>query len=241
MRTAGAMLAGLLVIAVIMGFAVAVDSSRTKKAEPAPIPKPKCPNCPTDAVALIGGPAPDGTEPTVDFPDSQWMRNIGSKLDGAGMCVFTSFEHAARWTGLEDFRGFRDWCAQHYRGGGYPEKLAKLVEAYSKAKGFPAPAVVQYEGADPSFLERALRNDWLPCVTLYSSPRYGSGRIYHMVNCPHLDSARGAILDNNFRPYEWASRDETLRRVKLNGRYWAVAIVQHRGQPVVGPPPTPKL
>jgi hypothetical protein len=179
-----------------------------------------------------GPPAPDGTEPHVDYPDEQWMRNIGSKIDGAGMCVFTSFEHSCRWAGLEEFRGFRDWCARNYRGGGYPEKLQKLVNDYCKAKSIPQPLVVQYEGSSPEVLESALRNGYLPCVTLYGSPRY-RGRIYHMVNCAHLDGKQGAVLDNNFQPLEWADRETTLRRMKLNGRLW-VAVVLH-----YGPPPFP--
>ena len=77
------------------------------------------------APAFAAGPAaPDGTEPQIDYPDDDWLKNVGSRLDGAGMCVFTSFEHSCRWAGLDEFRGFRDWCAQRYPGGGYPEKLA---------------------------------------------------------------------------------------------------------------------
>ena len=41
---------------------------------------------------------------TCDLPLSEMIRNIGSKLDGAGMCVFSSIEMAARWQGLEEWR-----------------------------------------------------------------------------------------------------------------------------------------
>lgn len=185
---------------------------------------------------LREAPAPDGTEPMVDYPDSLWFKNVGSKLDGSGMCVFTSFEFCCLWAGLDEFKGFRDWCAEHYPGGGYPDKLAKLVKAYCKAKNlsFDVDArLKQYEGSDPAFIERALKNGWLVGVTLYHSPRYGGGTIYHMTCCPHLDPQRGATLDNNFKPYEWAARDEWLSRIKLNGKYWAFAVV------CPGPPPCP--
>lgn len=187
--------------------------------------------------------APDGTEPEIDYPDDQWMKNIGSRKDGAGMCVFTSFEHTCRWAGLEEFRGFRDWCAAKYPGGGYPEKLAKLVKAYCQVKAVPRDVfdpdrdMVQIDAASDkslSLLEAALRQNLLPCVTLYQSPRYGRGTIYHMVNCAHFDGERGAILDNNFRPLEWASRAETIRNMSLNGRLWAVVILKP------GPPMLPR-
>lgn len=176
---------------------------------------------------------PDGTEPQIDFPDEHWLKNIGSRLDGAGMCVFTSFEHSCRWAGLDEFRGFRDWCATHYRGGGYPEKLQRLLDAYCQAKGLTPPQVIQYEGSSAEILDAALRNGYLPCTTLYRSPRYGRGTIYHMVNCAHLDAARGAILDNNFRPLEWADRETTLGRMKLQGKLWVVVVLAY------GPPPFP--
>lgn len=188
--------------------------------------------------------SPPAEGPQVDFPTWEWMRNVGHEKDQAGMCVFTSFEHAARWAGFEEFRGFRDWCAKTRNnpdgGGGYPEKLYALVKKYCQAKGI-SPAVfdpdrhlIQYEGPSPEILEAALRNGWLPCVTLYSSPRYGRGTIYHMVNCAHLDGSVGAILDNNFQPLEWASRQETLQRVKLKGSLWCAVLVRP------GPPSLPR-
>lgn len=184
-------------------------------------------------VLLFAGPAaPDGTEPAIDYPEDQWLKNIGSRLDGAGMCVFTSFEHSCRWAGLDEFKGFRDWCARNYPGGGYPEKLQRLIDAYCKAKGLTPPVVIQYEGGSTEVLEAALRNGYLPCTTLYSSPRY-RGRIYHMVNCAHLDAQRGAVLDNNEQPLEWADRATTLRRMKLNGKLWCVVVLAGT------PPPFP--
>lgn len=190
--------------------------------------------CLLTVVILLASPAaPDGTEPMIDYPDDQWLRNVGSRIDGAGMCVFTSFEHACRWAGLEEFRGFRDWCARKFPGGGYPEKLDRLVRAYCKEHRLPVPDVIQYEGSSTELLEAALRNGYLPCVTLYGSPRYGRGTIYHMVNCAHLDRQRGAILDNNFQPLEWTDRATTIRRMKLNGKLWAVIVLAY------GPPPFP--
>ncbi len=154
-------------------------------------------------------------------------------------CVFTSFEFCCLWSGLDEFRGFRDWCAANYPGGGYPSKLAQLVKAYCKAKAIPPSRfdpdthLIQYEGDDPSWVEKALKNGWLPCITLFHSPRYGGGTIYHMVCCAHMDEKWIGILDNNFQPLEWSTREEGLRRIKDKGKYWAVAVI------TAGPPPCP--
>ncbi len=184
---------------------------------------------------------PSGEDPQVDFPENEWIKNIGSKKDGAGMCVFSSFEMMMLWHGLEDFRGFRNWCAERYPGGGYPDKLEKLLDAYCKAKGIERPQIIQYVGDNPAFLEQALSNGWMPCVTLSHSPRYGSGSISHMVDAVHLTPSNGAIMDNNFKDYEWwPSKDKFMAAIKYrdpnNGRpvYWAVAVK------APGPPPIPK-
>ncbi len=217
---------------------------------PRPIPPaPPCPplgpwpsgSAPVGAdPGSIGPVAPDGTEPQVDYPEWEWMRNIGSRRDGAGMCVFTSWEMSCRNAGLEAFRGFRNWCAERYPGGGYPSKLAKLVKAYCQAKDIPTSVfdpdkdIIQYEGGSLALAEASLKNGGLPSVTLYHSPRYGRGTIYHMVNLAHLDAKIGAILDNNFKPLEWASRDQTIGKMKMRGTIWIAVLAKP------GPPPLPK-
>jgi hypothetical protein len=241
---------GLLgALACLMGW-LGVRPGHPANAAPAPIivPVPVQPSKPDDTARrrhplrphrAVEAPAPDGTEPMVDYPKELWFRNIGSRIDGAGMCVFTSFEFTCLWSGLDEFHGFRDWCAQRYPGGGYPEKLAKLVKAYCTAKQIPRERfdpdrdLIQYEGADPTWIESCLKNGWLPGVTLYRSPRYGGGTIYHMTCCAFLGPKWGCTLDNNFWPLEWAPRDEWLRRIKLQGRYWAFAVISP------GPPPSP--
>ncbi len=208
---------------------------------PPPKPKPKpwgpqaaLPVGSTDAALISAQPnAPDGTEPMVDYPDEFWFKNIGSHIDGSGMCVFTSFEFSCIWAGHDEMRGFRDWCAAKYPGGGYPSKLAKLVTAYCQAKGVPEPTLVQYEGPSAELIDLALGDGRLPCVTLSHSPRYGSGQIAHMVCCASLDAKNGAILDNNFKPLEWADRATTISRMKTGGGLW-VAVATWPG-----PPPVP--
>jgi hypothetical protein len=166
---------------------------------------------------------PGGRQPLVDYPEELWKKNIGGS-DGAGMCVFRSCEFQALWIGLP-FQGFTEWCAKG-PGGGYPEKLAKLFSAFCKEKHIvPEPTLIQYEGRDFAWVEACLANGWLPCITLYHSPRYGPGTIYHMTCAGHLDKEFGATQDNNFRPLEWAPRTEWEKRCMLNGQFWAFAIV----------------
>jgi hypothetical protein len=187
----------------------------------------------------IGQVAPDGTEPQVDYPGELWMRNVGSRLDGAGMCVFTSIEMSAIWCGLDEFRGFRDWCAQHYPGGGYPQKVDTLIQAYCTAKRIRKPDYIQYEGSDLELARRALRSGRMVCWTLYRSPRY-PGLIYHMTNGIHADDAWMALLDNNqirgepIPPREWDKPDAMEARLKLHGRVWIFVWLRH------GPTPIPK-
>lgn len=170
--------------------------------------------------SIVNGRSHQGEELTVDLPGPEHMRNIGSYRDGLGMCVMSSIEMAARWAGLEEYRGLRDWCARE-GGGAFPEKVDRQLAAYAKAKGLPAPRYVQYQGPNPEpILELCRRTGRLACVTYGRSPRY-RGTISHMVCCPHFGPRFAAILDNNFpceTSYEWMSPAEAIARMKYPGR-----------------------
>jgi len=165
----------------------------------------------------VGGRAFQGHEVTCDLPGDRHMKNIGSKLDGSGMCVFTSAEHSADWQGMNGWNGFRNWCAERYPGGGYPKKLAALILAYTKAKGLPEPRFVQYEGDTPeAILELCDLTGRCPAIAYGYSPRYGGSAMNHMVNIARF-GAPSAVLDNNFpgaERYEWMSRGELVTRMK---------------------------
>lgn len=227
----------------VAGIVFLSQNEKVKKSEPigpvvpsSPVtPSKPCPPTPspgpwgTEQTPVGVAKSPDGTEPEVDYPAEQWMKNIGSRKDGSGMCVFTSYEMMCRHAGLEEFRGFRDWCATNYAGGGYPSKLAKLVEAYCKAKNIKVPTYYQYEGSDLTFLKTALRSGRFACCTLYYSARY-NGRISHMVNAAHCAGPRyWAICDNNkmnrdeIPPYEWFDGEEKFHRA-IGQKYWAVVL-----------------
>lgn len=233
---------------------------------PQPTPAP-CPNCPqprpdekkprpwlpwrprgdgdpfadSQAVGKIvigNGVAPDGkTELACDLPVDQRIKNIGSRVDGAGMCVASSIEMAARWAGLEQMRGFRDWCAK-FPGGAYAGKMDKQIKAFCAEKNIPVPPYIQYEGSSTELLKTALASNRMLGVT-YSGRdgvRY-RGPIAHMVDCAAFTEAWVGILDNNAIAEDqilWMSPGEFIERWKGNGGGWLFCWL------APGPPPVPK-
>ncbi len=231
-------------------------SSQTRPVKPT---MPDCPDCPEPAkpkprrpwglfdpfavaeegagkITLGGDVGPAGQEVQIHLPLAQRMRNIGSKVDGAGMCVSTSMTHAVRWHNLREWRDFRDWCAQ-YPGGGYPSKMDAQIKQFAQARATPIPPYLQYQGKDLGVLRQMLKAGLLPSIT-YSGRdgvRY-SGSISHMVNLVYLDETSAAILDNNGKPEDliWMSVDEFAVRFAGGRSGWAHVWI------VPGPPPVPR-
>jgi hypothetical protein len=207
---------------------------------PAPTPAPRRPLLPrqefaaasSDAVGKIstGGPiAPDGKSQVVcDLPVDQRKHNVGGR-DGAGLCVFTSIMHEARWQNERRLMNFQDDMRKE-PGGGYPEKVDRMIAKFGAGTPY-----LQYEGRDPSILELALRTGRFPAVTYdgHDGVHY-HGRIAHMVNLAYLDETWACILDNNFigeNELVWMSRSEFLQRWTGGGSGWAVVLLS--------PPPPP--
>jgi len=209
-----------------------------------PVPEPKVPDKPkrpwrstkedsVESITLGGKIAPDNqTQIQIDFPLGEHIENIGSHVDGAGMCVMSSIEMASRWQNLEKLRGLRDWCAKQ-PGGGYPSKVDKQLQEYFKKLG-ETKEYVQYEGSDISILRVALATGRFPAVTYAGRDkvRY-SGTIAHMVCLAHLDEQYAAIYDNNGKPGEiiWMSPEEFKSRWLYDGSGWAFIWL--------APPPPP--
>jgi hypothetical protein len=176
--------------------------------------------------SFVNGRDHDGEEIACDLPAAEQIKNIGSSADRKGMCVMTSIEMAARWQGLDQMRGLRDWCARQ-PGGAYPAKVDRQVKAFCAAKGVAVPPYVQYEGRQPSsVLELCGCTGRMACVTYGYSPRY-AGLIAHMTCCAKYDGRWAVCLDCNFpgeQSYEWMGRDEMLRRiVSPSGAGWIFA------------------
>lgn len=193
----------------------------------------------------VNGRESEGEVLTADFPGTLYMSNIGSKRDGAGMCVMTSIEMLCHYLGMEDYYGLRDWCARE-PGGAYRQKVADQIERFEKARGITNRAsYLQYEGPNPEPLLEEIDKAGLPFAHSYGwSPRYHQ-RIAHMVANTKFSGRFSAVLDNNpmndFDPatnhiFEWMSREEMIRRAKLGGgNMWIFVWL------VPPPPPCPKV
>src|SRR5262245_32981592 len=84
----------------------------------------------------VGGPTERGETIPVRVPIDDLFTNIGSRIDGAGMCVDTSIETQARYLGLDQYRGFRDYWASVEEGGNTSSGVDRQLKAWGKQKGF---------------------------------------------------------------------------------------------------------
>lgn len=184
----------------------------------------------------VGASSMDGVEISCDFPGSRHRRNTESK--GLGLCVFTSIHHAADWQNIPGLIDFPKWMRDKgIPGGGYPEKVAKLIPQICQERGVPTPEYFQVESNDLEVLKAACASGRMPGVTYSFSPtgRYGGKRISHMVNLVHADDkGNWVILDNNFPgedKYEWLTTQEFLKTYSGGGTGWSVIFAD--------PPPPP--
>jgi hypothetical protein len=224
-------LGSLLVVA-----AVGLGGEPRRLAEPTPDCRcvdcdcqPDCRCEPRGAAITVGGPtSPDGkTEVTCDLPVSERMKNTGGR-DGAGLCVFTSIQNAARYQNELRLVNFQADMRKEV-GGGYPAKVDTMISKYGKGTPY-----LQYEGKDPSILKAALATGRMPSVTYNGHDPHYAGTIAHMVNLIHLDEHWAVVLDNNFIGADqlvWLTPDDFYRRWRGNGGGWSVVLLS--------PPPPP--
>ena len=131
----------------------------------------------------VNGPAlDDGTEIGCDLPTRLHVKNRGG-IDGAGLCVFASMRHAGLWADDPVFAALFSFMFSK-PGGGYPQKVERMVALYCQKENKPRPDFFQVEGSDLDLLSKAVEAGLMPAVTYYRSPtgRYGGKRINHMVN-----------------------------------------------------------
>lgn len=201
--------------------------------------------------SFVNGLSHEGESITCDLPGSEHIKNIGSKIasrDGfgrryyAGMCVFTSIEMAAIYSGLEQMRGYRDWVASHYEGGGWPDKVDETLDAYFKAKKISPIQYLQYQPNSKKDVAKILdlceKSGRMAGMQYGFSPRYELPSIQHMANSVMFRGGHGVVLDNNFigeSSYEWVERDELLRRAIFPNKGAWIFVWLH-----CGPPPSPR-
>lgn len=234
----------------------------TTQPEPAPAPEPAKPDKPRkpliprpqdgigqlvyfaeaiEALKIAGPLAPDGaTEVQCDLPPDQRLKNTGGMGprgpgSGAGLCVFTSIEHAGRWSNEERLIGFQKKMT-HEPGGGYPAKVDTYMKKYAAGVAY-----IQFEGRDPAILVAALASGRMPAVTYDGhDPHYGMNRsIAHMVNLVAFDPKTdlACVLDNNFvgeNDLVWMTCQEFLQRWRGSGAGWCVILLN------APPPPVPR-
>jgi hypothetical protein len=186
--------------------------------------------------ARVGGPvAPDKTEVQNDLPQSFHIRNRGGS-DGAGLCVFASLKHSAIWQEVSALKGIFEYMFTR-PGGGYPEKVERVIRDICQQKGVPVPYYIQLQGPDIEVLKLACKTGRLPSVTYGWSPsgRYNNGDVGpHMVTLLHADDNWFCVLDNNYPgTYEWMTPAEFKRSFTRYGG-WCVIFLQP------GPPPVPE-
>lgn len=170
---------------------------------------------------------PDGSKIQIDFPVERDLRNIGSRVDGKGMCVTTGFEMAADQSGLEVLKGFRDWCAKE-PGGCTPPKFHDQLRRYCAMKGVEVPRYLFYIGSDPEILKLALKSGRMPAITYFGfdGVQYKS-RIAHVNNMVHFSNNLAGVYDNNYDRNKriWMSEKEFIKRWATDGAGWGIILL----------------
>lgn len=118
-------------------------------------------------------------------------------------------------------------------GGGYPEKVDRMIAAFCSEKGLPEPSYVHIIGSSDwheivEVLKTAVANGYLPCITWGTDCTvYQNTPIAHMVNLIYLDDEWGAIVDNN-RPNRilWVKRP-TWDSYTRKGGFWAMIYLDN--------------
>ncbi|MGE3803695.1 MAG: hypothetical protein AB7K24_03365 [Gemmataceae bacterium] len=164
---------------------------------------------------------------TCDLPVDQRTRNVGGR-DGAGLCVFSSIGHAARWQNERRLVNFQQDMRQE-PGGGYPAKVDRMIARYGAGTAY-----LQYEGRELALLREALASGRMPSVTYDGRDPHYRGSIAHMVNLVYLDDQWACVLDNNFvgeNELVWLDVASFQSRFTGGGGGWAVVLL--------APPPPP--
>lgn len=205
-------------------------SPKPKAPEPCPDQEPSKPKRPwgSDLTGagqpqLGGKVSPDGTVTALDLPETEKKHNTGGR-NGAGLCVFTSIEYAARWQNENRLKDFQQKMKQE-PGGGWPEKVDKMIAKYG-----PGTLYIQDTSGDFELIKLAVSTGRMPSVTYDGHDPHYRGDIAHMVSLAWADDTWVAITDNNYpkdNEHVWMSVAEFKKR--HDG--WSVYLLS--------PPPPP--
>lgn len=183
--------------------------------------------------------AQSGNDVMVDLTTLGYVKkNIASRINGAGCCVFASQDASFRSQYATEMDGYLEWVGSNLPGGGYPSRVSEYMDAFCRKHNIAVPDYTQIVGDDSiQAIRDALEDGRSPAVTYSGDPSFYGGPVPHMVNCVYLDDQRAAVVDNN-RPgeVEWMSRETFIKRHRHFDRGWA--IVYH-GKPQVPRPTNP--
>ena len=115
-------------------------------------------------------------------------------------------------------------------GGGYPEKVDKMITKYGKGTRY-----LQHTGGDEKLLLAAIKSGRMPSITYCGYDPHYNGPVSHMVHLVYADAQWWCISDNNFpkdNQFVWMGRDDFLQRWKGNSGGWAVFLLQPPASPV---------
>lgn len=175
--------------------------------------------------------SPDGTtEIAIDLPSSEKKRNVGGR-DGSGLCVFTSIEYGGRWANERELFDFQKNMRSEL-GGGWPEKVDKMMKKYA-----PHVAYIQDTTGDYELIKAAIRSGRMPGVTYNGHDPHYRGSIAHMVALAHADDRWVCVSDNNYtqdNQFVWMSPADFKSRFNGGGGGWSVILLKP------GPPPMPR-
>lgn len=162
------------------------------------------------------------------LPEEFHIRNKGG-IDGAGLCVWASINHAAYWQNVDKLKDLFNYMRTQ-PGGGYPSKVKRYMEKLGYSN------YIQVEGMENciKLLEYAAKTNRMACIT-FGKDR--SGRlIAHMVNCVFFNEMC-CVLDNNYPgTWEWMTKTELLNRLKaehLGGdNSWVIVLLDDPPPPI---------
>ena len=178
-------------------------------------------------------------EPMVDLTTLGYVKkNLASRINGAGCCVFASQDASFRSQYADHMNGYLEWVAQNLPGGGYPSRVTQYMEEFCRSRNIAVPDYTQIVGDEAIHaIREALEDGRSPAVTYSGDPSFYGGPVPHMVNAVYLDDRFAAVVDNN-RPgqIEWMSAETFIKRHRYFDRGWA--IVYH-GKPQLPRPVNP--
>ena len=183
---------------------------------------------PAQSNLSLGGPDEKGA--ILYLPSDQRTKNVGGS-DGAGLCVFTSIGHSARFQNVDPLKNLQQWMRSK-PGGGWPEKVDQMISQLCAEQRQAKPNYIQVESRDPSIIQLAVQTGRMPGVTYDGRCLHYRTHIEHMVNVVGYTDQFVVVLDNNFvgesefvylTPDEFKSRWIAIRSRDRQG--WAVILL----------------